>query len=302
MRDHPRWVVRFHLGTLSAALTDPATWAGHGDASIRLPVDNVAVGWPHAGFATVERDRHRVSRASGNAVSGAPRIRPVRSAAGSTTGATGFPAHDFARLPIVAPASPQTRSTTESREGEVVTWTQALAPGPDAGVAAANHCRLTGATFTSIPPPMTMFARLNGSRLEAPFVMRATFDTPIPCNCANGEYRQYVRGSFTSGGAPVTHMLGPGRPMSATVFQEDGDVGAGTVYGHRAIPGTKSRFVPDQAGGCQFEGEDEPGITAASGTAVTMQLDFRGELIDTSDANRVVTTAEWSVAGSATIP
>jgi hypothetical protein len=64
----------------------------------------------------------------------------------------------------------------------------------------------------------------------------------------------------------------------------------------------KGRFLPDQAGGCDFEGEDEPGISASSGTAVSLQLDFRGDLIDTAAANRVVTSAEWSVGGSAVIP
>lgn len=132
--------------------------------------------------------------------------------------------------------------------------------------------------------------------------MRASFTPRIPCTCYCGEYRQYVRGSFTANGSAVTHMLGPGRPMSATTFQEDGDVGAGTVYGHRAVRGTKSRFVPDQAGGCGFEGEDEPGISAPSGTVVAMNLDFRGELIDTCRSNRVMANAAWSVAGSATIP
>lgn len=222
--------------------------------------------------------------------------------------------YDFARIPVAGKRSLDgfsdgvnlhgtTHSTTLSRDGDVETVTETADRDTSMPMTprAANHCALSSATFTSIPSG-TLAATLSGGRLQAPFVMRATFDTPIPCTCANGEYRQYVRGTFTAGGATVTHMLGPGRPMSATVFQEDGDVGAGTVYGHRAIPGTKSRFRPDQATGCQFEGEDEPGISAPSGTAVTMNLDFRGDLIDTSDANRVVTTASWSVAGSGTMP
>lgn len=220
-------------------------------------------------------------------------------------------AYDLSRVPVggyseIGRKQPDvgprafTRSNTLSRDGDVETITETTRPST-VGPVAANHCALTSAIFTSIPSG-TVAATLSGGRLQAPFVMRATFSNPIPCTCVNGEYRQYVRGTFTAGGSPVTHMLGPGRPLSATTFQEDGDVAAGTVYGYHSIPGTKSRFRPDQATGCQFEGEDEPGISAPSRTVVTMNLDFRGDLIDTSDSNRVVTTASWSVAGSATMP
>jgi hypothetical protein len=213
--------------------------------------------------------------------------------------------HDLARMSIrskheTAHVGTVTRSSVTSRDGDVETETQALAPGPTVPTS-SNHCALISASFSSIPSG-TVAATISGGRLQGPFVMRATFDTAIPCTCANGEYRQYVRGSFTAGGRTVNHMLGPGRPLDPSTFQEDGDVAAGTVYGHRAVPGTKSRFRPDQAGGCRFEGEDEPGISAASGTAVAMNLDFKGDLIDTADSNRVVTTASWSVAGSGTMP
>jgi hypothetical protein len=214
---------------------------------------------------------------------------------------------DFSRLPIGAPESTSTRSTIQSRDGETITWTEGTGPAPaqaptPAPSPAADHCAITSATFTEVPPPSTIVAALNGSRLEAPFKIRATFGNAIPCTCANGEYRQYIRGSFTAGGAPVTHMLGPGRPLDPTTFQEDGDVAAGTVYGYHSVLGTGSRFLPDQATGCIFEGEDAPGITSASGNVVTMNLDFRGDLIDTTAGGAVITSADWSVAGSATIP
>ena len=214
--------------------------------------------------------------------------------------------HDFSQIQVhgkAADSLADARSSTVSRDGDVETQTQALGAPPIVSTpgVSANHCALTAANFTSIPSG-TVAATLTGGRLQAPFVMRATFENPVPCNCSNGEYRQFVRGSFTAGGKPVTHMLGPGRPMSATAFQEDGDVAAGTVYGHRSVLGTKSRFLPDQQGGCQFEGEDEPGISSSSGTVVTMNLDFRGDLIDTSASNRVLNTSSWTVSGSATMP
>jgi hypothetical protein len=205
-----------------------------------------------------------------------------------------------AGCPSAATAS-STRTGTVSRNGGTETETQTV--GPVAGPVAApayDHCAQSGA-FTSIPSG-TVAATMSGGRLQAPFVMQATFSAAIPCSCSAGEYRQFVRGEFTSDGADVTHNLGPGRPMSKTVFQEDGDVGLGTVYGHRAIPGTKSRFLPDQAEGCQFEGEDEPGISGPSGKVVTMNLDFIGVLIDTARSNRILAARMWSVAGSGTMP
>ena len=138
---------------------------------------------------------------------------------------------DLARMSIrsmheTTHAGTATRSSVTSRDEDVETETQALAPGPTVPTS-SNHCALISATFSSIPSG-TVAATISGGRLQGPFVMRATFDTAIPCTCANGEYRQYVRGSFTAGGRTVTHMLGPGRPLDPSTFQEDGDVAAGT--------------------------------------------------------------------------
>jgi hypothetical protein len=194
-----------------------------------------------------------------------------------------------------------TRTTVLSRDGDVVTESANGAGAAPATPAATNHCALRGATFATVPSG-TIAAALNGSKLEGAFQIRADFDTAIPCTCACGEYRQYVRGTFTANGKAVTHQLGPGRVLDPTTFQEDGDFGLGTAYGYRSKRGTKSRFTPDQAGGCRFEGEDEPGISSSSGAQVAMDLDFRGDLIDTCSGNSVATSASWSVAGSATIP
>jgi hypothetical protein len=225
--------------------------------------------------------------------------------------------HDFRRIPLFprAPAhslltdaasSPRaaivTRTGTVSRVGDVETETADAGAAPTNAPQAGNFCALAGASFATVPSG-TIKAALNGTRLEAPFQVRADFTTPIPCNCSCGEYRQYVRGTFTADGQPVTHQLGGGRTLHPTQFQEDGDLAAGTAYGYRSSPGTKSRFKPDQAGGCRFEGEDEPGITSGSGKQVTMHLDFWGELVDTCKSPMPTTaSASWSVDGSAKIP
>jgi hypothetical protein len=206
---------------------------------------------------------------------------------------------DAALTPLAATVA-RTGTVSQDRGVETETANGGAAPtnAPDAG----NYCALASASFATVPSG-TINAALNGSRLEGPFQIRADFATPIPCNCSCGEYRQYVRGTFTADGQPVTHQLGGGRTLHPTRFQEDGDLAAGTAYGYRSSPGTKSRFKPDQAGGCRFEGDDEPGISSDSGTRVSMSLDFRGELVDTCKFPMPTTaSASWSVAGSATIP
>ncbi len=216
-----------------------------------------------------------------------------------TSNPTRVPVPD-ARGSLDRPQRVATNTSVVSRENGVVTETTNGRGTPSAPTT-TSRCAITSATFATVPSG-TITAALNGSKLEGPFQIRADFTRPIPCNCSCGEYRQYVRGTFTANGRPVTHRLGPGRVLHPTNFQEDGDVSLGTVYGHRSVRGTKSRFTPDQAGGCRFEGEDEPGISSSSGTRVAMNLGFRGDLIDTCRGNAVLTSSSWSVVGSATIP
>jgi hypothetical protein len=208
-------------------------------------------------------------------------------------------------------------TTIDEHEGGVVTMTQANDAGPPAAGAAPqpaappqatpqqaappNACHIQGASFATIPSGAVP-ATLSGNTLGAAFTMKADFTPSIPCTCSCGEYRQYVRGTFTANGHPLTHSLGGGRTLHPTNFQEDGDVAAGTAYGHRSVPGTKSNYTPDQAGGCHFEGADEPGVSGAPGTVLGINLGFHGDLIDTCRGNTVLATSSWTVSGNATVP
>jgi len=170
------------------------------------------------------------------------------------------------------------------------------------GPVATNHCALTG-SFTNIPSG-TLAATLGGNKLGASFSMVGTFNAPIPCTCSAGEYRQYVRGSFTKNGSNVTHAL-CGTNLHPTTFQEDCGISGGNTYkyGYRSIPFANSKFTsPDQATGCQFNGFDYPGIRGSSGDTLSVNLDFRGELIDTGMGSAVLASSSWSVVGSATVP
>ena len=208
------------------------------------------------------------------------------------------------------PARGATTATAPEAPSEamagVVTETQGgPSPSPPAPPAppmpaAPNHCAVTG-SFSTIPTG-TLAATMTGSKLGTTFSMVGDFNSAIPCTCACGEYRQYVRGSFTAGGSPVTHTIGPGVTLHPTTFQLDGNATTANYFGRRNYRTTYSHFEPDQAGGCQFQGNDIPGISGGSGTALTVNLDFRGELIDTCSGNAVLTSRSWSVVGSGTVP
>jgi hypothetical protein len=163
-------------------------------------------------------------------------------------------------------------------------------------------CSVSGA-FSSIPSG-AVAATLSGSRLSAAFSMLGSFTPSIPCTCGCGEYRQFVRGTFTKNGAAVTHAL-CGTNLDPTAFQEDCGIVGGTTYryGYRSQSFATSKFTnPDQATGCTFEGQDAPGISGASGDVLSMNLDFQGKLIDTCNGNSVLASSAWTVSGTATVP
>ncbi len=170
----------------------------------------------------------------------------------------------------------------------------------DGGTTTVDGCVITGA-FSTIPSG-TLAATLSGTKLGASFQMIGDFDVPIPCVCSMGEYRQRVRGTFTKNGTNVTHAL-CGTNLHPTTFQEDCGIFGGKTYkyGYRSIPFANSKFTPDQATGCRFEGFDFPGISGATGDKLAINLDFEGELIDTRSGASLASSS-WSVQGSATVP
>lgn len=231
-------------------------------------------------------------------------LKGTRARAGNT--ATHFD-QDFSNTPLHASVS-SSRSPLADTLMETENRTETMT-GPAPSTESINGgssvpCAITGASFTSIPNGVTLLASLIGTKLGVSFDMDADFTADDPsCGCSCGEYRQYVRGKFTSNGSTVTHSL-CGTSLHETTFQEDCGVFGGTnlKYGYRSIPFSNSRFTnPDQSTGCTFNGHDEPGIRGSSGDTLGVMLDFRGELIDACDGT-VYETAEWSVGGSDTVP
>lgn len=175
---------------------------------------------------------------------------------------------------------------------------------PPGGAPAAPACRSVSGTANL--PAATLLATVTGNKLSASWSMSADFtsDPPDPAVCGPcGEYRQYVRGTFTKNGAPVTHRL-CGTNLDPTTFQEDCAQIGGTQYkyGYHSIPFGTSRFSqPDQATGQRWDGYDAPGISGSSGDSLTVNLDFQGTIIDTCNGATLGGSA-WSVVGSATLP
>lgn len=147
-------------------------------------------------------------------------------------------------------------------------------------------------------------ATLNGPRLSAPFTMKAIFTTP-DSNCAKGMYRQYVKGFFQSNNSVVPHVLCKSTSvmLSKTDFHEDGCDIDGTAYGYRTKTSTASKYLPNNATGCTFEGSDQPGISGKPGDRLIMDLHFEAKLFDMTDGKgTLLASTSWQVKGDKTVP
>ncbi len=151
-------------------------------------------------------------------------------------------------------------------------------------------------------------------------------DTPYPASLPVGEYRQYIRGTFTVNGTNVLHGLppasgspagspprnmqpAPGANPASDNFLEDGltapPASQNVYYGHRIDTAgnsdTTDQFLPDRIPGAQYRGNDFPGLTSVPGTVYAMALDFRGQSVDRATSDEVLDTAEWSVNCAGTL-
>ncbi len=159
---------------------------------------------------------------------------------------------------------------------------------------------LTG-QFTSLPPDV-VDAQWNGNMLEGRFVLEADFANDDG-TCANGEYRQYIRGSYLVNGARHDHVLCGDIIISQDEFQQDGcPPPVCTAYGYRVCADNpKNRYTPDRPTGCHYHMEDEPALQGFPGETLELDLEFRGVLINTESAE-VLAEHTWRVRGQYTVP
>jgi len=129
------------------------------------------------------------------------------------------------------------------------------------------------------------------------FDMLATFtDGNGGCKCKCCEYRQYVKGTFKYRGRTLRHML-PSGPLDPNDFKEDGIPAGppGPHFGHRDETGAADdRYLPNRADGCEYKGNDFPSLTGRAGTRFSIDLTFKGEILDVCN-NKVLETNTWTV-------
>ncbi|HEX8742792.1 MAG TPA: IPT/TIG domain-containing protein [Thermoleophilaceae bacterium] len=197
----------------------------------------------------------------------------------------------------------------------VVTAGGASQPGP--GSTFTFTAPVSGCTVTAFNAPVARSGcRNNAGRADEFFRMEADF--AAPCNCC--EFRQFIRGSHIVNGTRINHLLpdpagGPPRPMlprppagsANDNFLEDGlsppQAGMNVFYGHRSETITTDatdQYLPDRPNGCQYRGNDSPFVSGPIGATFTLDLDFRGQIIDTCNGNAVKETREWTVTCNGT--
>lgn len=163
------------------------------------------------------------------------------------------------------------------------------------------------ANCKTIPQP-------NGNTdLEKRFIVEGRLrpgDYPAICGCA--EYRQFVRGAHLINGqrvrTPLPDPENPGREIEMLPrpapgakednFREDGGRGPVKRYGHRnaGIDLLGIYDQPDQRSGCNYIAVDAPGVTMRPGEHGSLDLDFRGVVIDVCADNEVLALKEWTVS------
>lgn len=157
--------------------------------------------------------------------------------------------------------------------------------------------------YTNFTTPVgNVVPTISGGRFAGTFSNSATFKD----GCANGEYRQYVKGEFKANGSVVQHLLCGNVYLSAAAYQEDGcppgNPAGIRAYGYRSRAGDPyDRYTPSQAAGCQYNMYDAPGFSnLVKGTTYKIDLAFKGSLIDTSNKTDLA-TQYWTVNGEVTI-
>ncbi len=165
-----------------------------------------------------------------------------------------------------------------------------------------GRCEVTAKGMPAGAVPCGVINNGNGTKtINAPFAMTARFRD----NCACCEFRQYVKGEFTLKGKKVPKLLEPGVLLDKNVFKEDGfgavvPAGANQHYGHRDDPnnplGDRYLNPANRATGCNYAGTDAPGwYNVKNGTAYSIDLTFRGQILDTCNQVTLLPIHEWTV-------
>lgn len=156
-------------------------------------------------------------------------------------------------------------------------------------------------SYTSfVPPTGNVAPAQHATNFDAPFTLAATFSG----SCAQGEYRQYVKGTFKVNGSTLDHILCGPVKLQPAVFLEDGcPSGSCTAYGHRSCPQHPyDQYSPSRSDGCQFQMYDAPGFkNIQQGKTYNLDLTFEGKLINVASGGTVLVSSTWTTTGSTTV-
>jgi len=102
------------------------------------------------------------------------------------------------------------------------------------------------------------------------------------CDCACGEYRQFVKGHILKNNQSFNIGLCDGAKLEESVWHEDGDAQTGFCPGHRDRPEIKNDIFdqPNRESGCHYHGKDEPSVPGKSGDMIDVDLKFKGQTFD----------------------
>jgi hypothetical protein len=151
-----------------------------------------------------------------------------------------------------------------------------------------------------IPDNQMGFQALQGNVYDY-FEMNIDWNNRGPgCDCRCGEYRQYVKGHIRINGQKQAKRLWGGANLEENVYHEDAE--DNVPYGHRSESQTRiDKFNPERATGCSYQGKDQPGLAAPSGTALDMLLNFKGQTYDVC-TNTFGAIHEWRSEFDGVVP
>lgn len=219
-------------------------------------------------------------------------------------------AHDFSRIPVYAPGKIQTGLPAVSggssfavtdhpqqiaREKEPTEQVRIGGPAPEQSPAdqlqnepERPHACVVTAQIPSYISSMALFDNVVAWKTIVDIEWRPPQGEREPmhkmayCNCACGEYRQYVKGHIIRNGRRFDIGLCGGAKLQEDTYQEDGDAKMGVCYGHRDRKESPNDIFdsPNRESGCHYEGKDEPHLRGKPGDMVDFDLKFKGQTYD----------------------
>ena len=115
------------------------------------------------------------------------------------------------------------------------------------------------------------------------------------CDCACGEYRQYVKGHIFRNGERFDIKLCENAKLEEDQWREDGDWETGLCYGHRDRKESKNDIFdrPNREWGCHYHGKDQPTVPGKAGDKIDVDLKFKGQTYDKC-LNKFGPIHEWA--------